>query len=262
MSTVVIFDGDNTLWDTDKLFACAQCAMLTSLRNSLLQLDPQRDFTNLRKLDREIYIRTGIQEYNFEWLALALIGYSRGLPSEVAVKLAMEAPKAVPDADLIVSREAAKRFKEALSNPAELLPGSREVLAFIKEHRRKRQLVSILISEGNRDRVLRTIRFHGLNENGELFDYMLFGKKDVHLFQQARSLGIKILREKHARVIIIGDSLTSDIRPANLVGAISVYKPAAFLGEETPLLPEDMPDYTIASLHELLPILSLALHNG
>ena len=39
-------------------------------------------------------------------------------------------------------------------------------------------------------------------------------------------------------------------------------KPSAFLCEETSLLPKDVPDYRIDSLHELLPILSLILRDG
>jgi FMN phosphatase YigB (HAD superfamily) len=54
---------------------------------------------------------------------------------------------------------------------------------------------------------------------------------------------------------MIGDSLHRDIKPGNLTGFITVYKPSPYKGDEKPKDPKEEPNYRIRDLGDLIPIL-------
>lgn len=261
MKVVLILDADNTIWDTDSLFDTAQVSMLRELKRHEFALHSREDLTTLRAIDRKLSQRLGTPEYDFDLLARALIAHSRGLASDEAVDAAIAGRALTSEADRQASRTAVKALHRVLSRPAKLLPGFRSVLHFLQHYKqeRPRELAAILVSEGRRERVLKTIKYHRLNDDGTRFDRILLGQKGVELFARAKFEGAKILETHDPRTVVVGDSMQADIKPGNLIGAITIYKPSGFLGEEVPSLPEERPKYKISNLRELLPILESIL---
>ena len=54
MSFVLIFDADNTLWDTNAVFHAAHLAMLKVLEQAQLVSDSRNQVTRLRSIDRAL----------------------------------------------------------------------------------------------------------------------------------------------------------------------------------------------------------------
>src|SRR4051794_25138629 len=73
MRAVIVFDADNTLWDTDGVFRSAQIAMLQTLGKAGLPVSPESHFGTLRAVDQEIMSSVTQAEYDFRLLAFALI---------------------------------------------------------------------------------------------------------------------------------------------------------------------------------------------
>lgn len=264
MKVVLLLDADNTIWDTDSLFAAAQVALLGKLRQQQFALNPEADLLTLRAIDRKLSERLCTSEYNFELLASALIAHSRGLALSQAVDSAIEGRAVALEADREAVSIAVTAFHRVLSRPAKLLPGMPDVLAFLRQQtqRRTRELSAIIVSEGRPERVLKTIRYHRLNDDSQYFDSILLGQKGVRLFAKAQLEGAKVLQTRNPRMVVVGDSIQGDIKPGNMIGAITVYKPSGFLGEEVPSIPEERPSYRIGNPKELLPILRSIIGRG
>jgi ribonucleotide monophosphatase NagD (HAD superfamily) len=83
--------------------------------------------------------------------------------------------------------------------------------------------------------------------------------KSKETFEQAKEIGLQLLSQttgvKETAFVLIGDSLHRDIKFGNQAGFITVYKPSAFEGFETPNTSDEQPCYTIKSLEELPSIL-------
>jgi FMN phosphatase YigB (HAD superfamily) len=73
MKAVLIFDADNTLWDTDSVFRSAQLSLLRTLQKFHLLSDPEEHLSTLRTIDRELFEQMGRFEYDFKVLSIALI---------------------------------------------------------------------------------------------------------------------------------------------------------------------------------------------
>lgn len=264
MKFLLLLDADNTIWDTDSLFSTAQVSMLRQLRQYDFALSPDEDLVALRAIDRELSQRLGTPEYDFCLLARSLIEHSRGLPIDQAIDAVADGREIALGADRQALEAAARAFYKVLSQPAKLFPGVLELLDFLKEQRQKlpRELAVVLVSEGRRDRVLRTINYYRLNGHGRYFDCILFGKKGIKLLTKAKIEGAKVLQALNPKIVVVGDSIQADIKPGNLIGAITVYKPSCFLGEEVPSVAEERPSYKISNLTELIPILRAIIVHG
>src|SRR2546426_386475 len=70
---VAIFDGDNTLWDTNEVFTQAQKTILCRLRELGYAADPDRDFDLLRDVDDLLIRHFGKREYESAMLPLCLM---------------------------------------------------------------------------------------------------------------------------------------------------------------------------------------------
>src|SRR2546428_7148563 len=78
MDSVVIFDGDNTLWDTNMVFTRAQKSILNGLAKCGYPTDPDRDFALLRRIDDSLVRACGKHEYDPSLLAYNLLQHFKG----------------------------------------------------------------------------------------------------------------------------------------------------------------------------------------
>jgi len=78
----------------------------------------------------------------------------------------------------------------------------------------------LVLTEGHKDRVVRTAHLHGVMP---IIEKVIEAKKDRCLFERVfRSVG------KPAIAVMIGDQVTSDITPASQAGLFTIYIPGRF----------------------------------
>jgi FMN phosphatase YigB (HAD superfamily) len=134
-----------------------------------------------------------------------------------------------------------------------LLPYARTLLEWLAASRADSttRIVSFLLSEGNPQRVQRIIRHYEPNSTGRFFDdVILVPDKDAATFSRIAGRGGNLVGSNDPIVVVIGDSLKRDIGPGNRIGAITIYKPAGFHGNESVRNAELRPDYEVADLDE------------
>jgi len=147
LRAVLIFDADNTLWDTDGVFRSAQLKLLQVLSEAGFLSDPEAQIEMLRAIDRELIDRLGHAEYDFALLALAMMHfYSQELTVQEAVHEALTCAEYTETYLAAVAKEAHLAFEEGLKECPRLYPDADAVLSLI---RASRSFVTILFSEGN-----------------------------------------------------------------------------------------------------------------
>jgi putative hydrolase of the HAD superfamily len=259
MAAVIIFDADNTVWDTDTVFRAAQLAMLTTLGEAGYVPDPESQVEMLRVLDRELVEQLGVAEYDFRLLAGAIARfYALQLSATEAVGLSLtdEADSDPTLANLIGSAHSA--FEVELTQIPPLYPHTELLLAEIqKAIDTGLQMATVLYSEGNETRLERILSAHKFRERA-FFTEIILEPKSTEGFLRAQALGRARLGQgiDHVDTLVIGDSLRRDIAPANRIGCITVYKPSKFKGVEIPRIPEEQPMFTISDLGEFPSVLA------
>src|SRR5262249_14799573 len=129
-------------------------------------------------------------------------------------------------------------FFTALQEPPALRPGVREGL----ERLHAAECLVIILTEGARDRVIRTANYHRLTS----FDRVVEAKKERRMF--SRMLRLKRFR---SGAFMVGDQLERDIRPAKEAGMRTIYFPGGFKPRWEPAEALVQPDYRIASFSEV-----------
>src|SRR5688572_9051271 len=69
---VLIFDADNTLWDTNAVFHAAQVAMLGVFEEAKLLANARDQVAHLRAIDRALMRHYDRHEYDFKTLIAAV----------------------------------------------------------------------------------------------------------------------------------------------------------------------------------------------
>ncbi len=260
MKAVLIFDADNTIWDTDAVFRGAQLALLKTFAKAELITQPDLQLKTLRTLDQALVNKLGQAEYDFKLLSTALACfYSQKSTLSEAVDAAVHAKPVMNPILTGVCEEAYQAFKRELRRVPPLYPETIPVLSAIRASASEaNSLVTILHSEGNHTRLEHILEAHNI-WGQRLFDEIIIAPKSKEAFEQAKGIGLRLLSQttgsKGVVFVLIGDSLHRDIKFGNQAGFITVYKPSAFKGFETPNTPDEQPCYTIQSLGELPTIL-------
>jgi putative hydrolase of the HAD superfamily len=261
VATILIFDGDNTLWDTNAVFRNAQFALLQSLADSGIPVQPDEGFETLRRIDKTLIRVIGNFEYDFSLLVKALVHYYR---DSYAVEQAVDKAVASTIDELDVPKDlvtdALDAFHRSLREIPPLFPETESVLTLIRDHAcLEGSVITVLFSEGNIQRLKRIFDRYGI-EARYFFDEIVVGPKSKEGFEHARQAGVGHIRDradcKRDVCVVIGDSLHRDVKYGNQAGCITIYKPAGFMGNEIPDALDEHPDYTIRSLDKLPGILS------
>lgn len=261
MSAVLVFDADNTLWDTNDVFRRAQLDLLGVLAKEGLMADSESQLDTLRELDRELISRLGSFEYEFRLLSAAVTHfYYHELTPEEAVRRAVSSMSGGDDGRLSrLIDDSYHAYEEALRRIPRLYPDTEEVLSLVQKSRSEKNLiVTVIFSDGKPSRLERILRAHGIRGRG-LFDEIVIGRKSKEAFEKTKELGARHLpnygADKELLFVMTGDSLKRDIKFGNQTGYVTVYKPANFHGHERPFESDEQPHFTIARLIDLLPIL-------
>ena len=261
---LLIFDADNTLWDTNAVFREAQLALLRPFAEHVPNLSPEEEFVTLREIDRLLFQRLGKFEYDFRILATAIAHFHlQGLSVEDAVCGAMEGTDgALSPSDIALVDQAHQDYSVALQVIPPLLPDTRHVLQTLREKRSLQDgLALTLFSEGDPDRLERILMAHGF-AGTNVFDATHIGPKSKESFTRFQEIGqgfLNLTNGSSSQTVVIGDSLKREIKCGNQIGATTVYIPAGFMGAELPTVDDEKPAYTLSRLGEL-PGLTCDLH--
>ena len=261
MNAVIVFDADNTLWDTNDVFRCAQLDLLDVFARVGLCADAKSQLQVLRRIDREFADRIGSFEYDFRLLPAALAcHYTLGLTITEAVEKIVSQTYQNGDPHLAtIVDESYRAFAEGLRKIPCLYPDAWTVISSIHSSRSsENRIVTVIFSEGGLERLERVFEAYEIRSRG-LFDEIIIGTKSREAFEAAKQAGLKHLSNEgeaaETLFIMVGDSLQRDIKFGNQTGYTTVYIPASFLGQEKPREPDEEPHYTIERLSELPPIL-------
>lgn len=204
MPDYLLTDADNTLWDTNGVFAAAQLSLLDSLESltkSKVQVDDRLLY--VRRFDQEIAQKhpDGLR-YPIDELIFALIqdiGSKNALPLE-------------EDAIDRVRRD----YYDRLKDRPRLRWGVRKTI----EKLASAGTPIWVVSEGAERRVREALEEHGLDS---FVERVISGKKTAEFF---RVLASEIPRRKTA--LVVGDQLDRDIVPAKAAGFQTAYFPGGF----------------------------------
>lgn len=228
---VLITDADNTLWDTNGVFAEAQLRLLADVEAMVGGVAPDADRLGfVRRHDQAI----AKQDH-------------RGLkyPPTMLVRALWTALGGVPPSAFSESEgEAiAARFVEGLRRRPMLRKGVKQGVDRLVENG-----VHIwVVSEGRREVVESALADHGLDQAVSL---VLIAQKTVDLYQR---LARRLPNDAHS--ICVGDQLDRDIEPAKRAGLMTAYFPGGFRPNWTDDAMKKYADAVIEDYRELLPLL-------
>lgn len=242
---MIFTDADNTLWDTDKVYADAQLALLEHVETIVgRKAAANHRLAYVRQIDQELAQRhhAGLR-YPPVLLASALALVLEGIRNEAAVKTTITkgssaSPKYLPADELEAT------FLSDLRRTAELHPGVKVGL----ERLRKSGKSVVVVTEGHRDKCTKLLEYHGLKG---YVSRIIESTKTVELFRRLRALS----KSPSSPDFMIGDQLDRDIAPAKAAGFITIYFPSRFVPKWTPEEAQVEPDHRVNGFDEAASII-------
>ena len=256
---ILVIDGDNTLWDTNRVFENAQHWLLRSLRRARPSNPTVLSFEQLRKVDDLLIRNSGRQEYDFRLLVLALMFLQKGSTETDAVSFALSELRGHSDSiDAKLAAKISQAFSLKLREIPPLLPSVRRTLKELLQLKMcyKGWLALILLSEGDEIRIRPILECHFGKRR--FFDAsQIVERKSEDVLHGVQVQGSKMLESESGcsqiqnQLLVVGDSIESDIVPGNSVGAITIYIPGGYKGVEVPSSDEKRPRRVLSSFREL-----------
>jgi FMN phosphatase YigB (HAD superfamily) len=251
---IAIFDGDNTLWDTNEVFTSAQKEILQGLARVGIPADPNRDFDLLRRMDDLLVKHFGNHEYDNSHLALCLLRHYRGERIDEVEQVARIVGVA-ESADVQLAQELGAGFLRALARVPELLP---DVADSLSEIYQAGLTLMVLYSEGQKNRLTKIVDTYQMSK---VFHHIVLGDKSNDDWAKVKDAALRLFNERYPnhngqpQLYVIGDRLERDIRPGNLIGAKTLYKPGGYKRRETPKDKYDEPTIVVQSMREVVRLL-------
>ncbi|MHA1409300.1 MAG: HAD family hydrolase [Candidatus Odinarchaeia archaeon] len=242
--SVIIFDGDNTLWGTNKVFTDAQVGSLKDIKELGFDINPFYEFKKLREIDDEFIKIYKKHEYDFTLLFLSLIiHYKDEQLIKKAIKKSIELYNADnKNKDLLNAKKIAYKFVKNVNKLPVLYDGTLETLEYMKKIKFK----NIFLSEGNQDRINKIFNKYDLIK---YFDEIYFIKKNPEFYYNIKN------KYQDYKIFTVGDLLDRDVYYGNLIGAISIYFNSDYKPNQNPSNKYESPNYEIQKINEIIPII-------
>jgi putative hydrolase of the HAD superfamily len=232
-SGVLITDADNTLWDTNKVFAGAQLNLL----NAIEQLAGVRSSSS----DRLAFVRRldqAVAQQDHRGLKYPPIVLVHSLWQEIAGRRR-------GGIDEQTALSLAQAFQSEISHIPQLRKGVLKCLNILHEHK-----TSVwVVSEGRRKQILNTLAEHGLSK---LCSRVITAEKTTGLYMRLRKLA-----PHDEKVVCVGDQLDKDIEIAYRAGIETAYFPGDFRPSWTDDSLLKFANHVITDFCDLLPIFEL-----
>lgn len=236
----LFIDADNTLWDTDAVFARAQLGMLDNVVSALgISVPPSDALAFIRAVDQALAQRhhAGLRyppRLLVRGVELALRGAS-GVEAARSVWRGGQSYQIAEDVAGTIEAE----FFSALSTAPMARTGVEEGLQAL----RAAGHLLMVVTEGAKLKVERNAERLGLRD---FFDRIVEGPKAPALYRRVLSL-----TGAHNRAFMIGDQLDRDVVPARAAGLRTIYFPGGFMPVWAPDADTVLPDYIISSFAEV-----------
>lgn len=194
----LIFDADDTLWDSNVHFIEAEQGFVAAVREAGIEAAPATVTSFIRQCELEV-IKT--------------LGYGRR-PYVMALHQALDALGPTEDSEMQMRAEIERIGEHLIDRHCELLPGVAPTLEELADRHRL-----LLFTKGQRDEQLRKLERSGL---APLFSRVeVPPEKDTPAYQRL----IESAELEPALTFMIGNSPRSDINPALRAGLRAVYIP-------------------------------------
>jgi putative hydrolase of the HAD superfamily len=248
VAPTVFVDADNTLWDTDAVFARAQIQLLAEVEKVVGISSRAGDrLAFIRALDQQL------AEHHHQGLrypprllaraaALALAGFSASRAARSAWLGELKMPFGEE-----VAASVEQSFMAAISQPPELRPGVIEGLDRLLEGGSE----VLIVTESAEAKATATADRLGLRGH---FTRIIEGKKRPDLYKR-----VLRLTRSEGPAFMVGDQLDRDIAPAKEAGLATIYFPSGFKPKWMPDEAEVRPDFKIESFAEVPPIVAECL---
>lgn len=250
---VIFVDADNTLWDTDKVFADAQLELLQAVEDTCGAKVPTSERLGfIRSIDQELAARHHLGlRYPPRLLVLALSLMLQGRTVEESAKKAWVGSTANGRISDQAIETIQSRYFEDLAKTPPLLRGVKLGLSKIDKSGAK----ILVLTEGHKKRVVRTAQLHGVMQ---FIDRVIEAKKDSRLFERVlRLVGAPEI------AVMIGDQVTKDIIPASQAGLRTIYIPGGFRPKWEETESKDLVGFQVDSFAEVPKIIDrLSLDAG
>lgn len=214
MTILWVSDADNTLWDTDKIYAAAQLKLLSAIEENLdIEIDQANRLDYIREVDQYISKRHHLGlRYPTELLISALKKRITGTPIQAAIKYSLVSGLESND---VFSKDATQKFHNEVSITPPLRDGVIEGLEALYSN----EAIVVIATEGSITRIKRHLSEHSISHFVAL---CLEGTKSKAFYQRIA----KLYQNKEAWSI--GDQLTRDVAPAIEAGFKTIYFPGGF----------------------------------
>jgi putative hydrolase of the HAD superfamily len=214
---IVLCDADNTLWDTDSVFAEAQNTLLSRVEATLgLENPGGRRLDFIRQYDQALAVKHHLHfRYPPILLVFALADGLLGASPDAAAAASMAGSRRTHTISIPRAEQMVADYVAALDQIPVLLPGVEEGLRFA----RVAELNVYVLTEGRIERQRKIIQMHGIES---AFNGVLEMTKSADQFRRLRE------RFASASVTVIGDQPDRDISPALAAGCTAVLIPSRF----------------------------------
>lgn len=244
----VFVDADNTLWDTDSIFASAQLHLLANVESAAgISTTAEDRLAFIREFDQQLAERhhKGLR-YPPRLLARAAAFGLMGISAARAARSAWTGDIR-PPLDEALERRFEQEFVAAISRNPELRPGVIEGLDRLLEA----GCIVLVITESAEAKVAAIAQRLGLEGH---FTRIIEGKKRPELYER-----LVRLTGKPTHGFMIGDQLDRDIAPAKAAGLTTIYFPGGFKPRWLPSEDQVPPDFRVESFSEVPQIVFDAL---
>ncbi len=232
---VVFVDADNTLWDTNQIYADAQLALLTDVEHASGRHATADDrLAWLRQIDQALAERhhAGLR-YPARLLAKATALALKGEDIPTATRLAWSGGRAETQLDEDAARRIESTFLQRLKTRPRLREGVAQGLRALHDAGCR---IDVL-TEGGRNRVQSLLEHYEL---AGLVTRVIEARKEQRFFER-----VVALTPRPAKAFMIGDQLDRDIAPAKTAGLTTIFFPGGFRPKWQPAEGDVRPDYTV-----------------
>lgn len=232
----LIFDADNTLWDTNAVFNAAQKVFVDELIGWDPNLDPDIGMQELHAADQTLIQKAGRAEYDFVWLWRVLVHRHLNKSQQQESHLCPVAGE----------ERVIELFMKQLKAIPPLLPN---VITTLQElqHPDFRGITVGVFSEGRTNRLSQVFQAH--QSLVELIDFFVIGNKSVEQYEQLATE----LELKDQAKYMVGDSLKKDIYNAKKAGYQTIFIPSRYTAQNQNISIDA--DYVISNISEVPQVL-------
>jgi putative hydrolase of the HAD superfamily len=214
---IILTDADNTLWDTDSIFANAQIELLSVVEAATANRCLEDDkLAFVRRYDQAIAaLHHAHLKYPPSMLVSALVLGIKGLDSTKAAELVIRGRVPISTLEQSVADLAVEKYLAMLGKIPELLPTVNEGIMTAREA----GITVYVLTEGKIEKQKKFLSHH-------LLDGFVAGVFEVVKNQTQ----FERLRQRFApaEVIVIGDQPDRDVVPARGAGCVGVLVPGRF----------------------------------